>query len=85
MEKSIHTPEHERLLTLLRQIRLAADLRQEDVADRLGEHQSFVSKYESGERRLDLLELKQVCKALGVSLIDFVKRFEKSGRGSRRK
>jgi transcriptional regulator with XRE-family HTH domain len=34
--------------------------------------QSFVSKYESGERRLDLIELQQVCDALGVDLLVFV-------------
>ena len=51
----------------------------------LDEHQSFVSTYESGERRLDLMELKQVCKALGVSILDFVERFEKPKRGSRRR
>lgn len=78
MEKSIHTTEQKRLCSLLRQIRLGAGLRQEDLADILGRPQSFVSKYESGERRLDLLELRQICQAVGMSLADFVKRFEES-------
>jgi len=64
------------LLELLRQVRIEAGLRQVDLARKLRRPQSFVSKYESGERRLDLLELSQVCKALGTSLGDFVKRFE---------
>ena len=38
--------------------------------------QSFVSKYEIGERRLDLIELREVCAALGVPLLEFVKQFE---------
>ena len=71
-----HKDQHAHLLELLRQIRSEAGLRQVDLAKRLRQPQSFVSKYESGERRLDLLELQQVCAALGVSLRDFVKRFE---------
>lgn len=76
MEKSLFTPEQERFQQLLRQIRLGAGLRQSDLAERLGQPQSFVSKYESGERRLDLLELRQICQAVGLSLVDFVTRFE---------
>ncbi len=65
-----------RLQALLRSIRHEARLRQSDVAERLGRPQSFVSKYESGERRLDLIELRQVCIALDTSLEEFVRRFE---------
>ena len=66
------------LLSLLRQARLDAGLRQADVAQRLGKPQSFVSNYESGERRLDLLELEMVCKALDVELLEFVRRFSRA-------
>lgn len=66
----------ERLTSLLRQLRLAAGLHQADLAKKLGKPQSFVSRYEAGERRLDLIELQQVCKALGVPLTEFVNRFE---------
>ena len=76
MEKSAFTSDFERLKSLLRQIRAEAGLRQVDLAERLKQPQSFVSKYESGERRLDLLELRQVCGALGISLVEFVRRFE---------
>lgn len=63
-------------LSLVRQMRIDAGLRQADLADRLGEPQSFVSRYESGERRLDVLELRQICRVLGVQLVDFIKRLE---------
>lgn len=76
MGRSIGTSEQKKLLTLLRQIRLDAGLRQVDLAKRLGQPQSFVSKYESGERRLDLLELKRICDAVGISLSKFVRMFE---------
>ena len=76
MEKSIFTIEQEALQRVLRQLRLGAGLRQEDLAAALQEPQSFVSKYESGERRLDLIELRQVCKALGIQLLELITRFE---------
>lgn len=75
MDKTIRSEEMARLCALLRSTREAAGLRQEDVAQRLQEPQSFVSKYETGERRLDLVELRQVCAALGVDLIEFVTTF----------
>jgi transcriptional regulator with XRE-family HTH domain len=78
MEKSIFTPEQEKLSQLLRQIRLGAGLRQIDLAEKLSQPQSFISKYESGERRLDLLEVRQICQAVGISLLEFVERLEQT-------
>jgi len=77
MRKSIYTPDQEQLQALLKELRREAGLRQTDLADRLGTAQSFVSKYEAGERRLDFLELRMVCQALGVGMAEFVKRFER--------
>jgi transcriptional regulator with XRE-family HTH domain len=65
------------LLLLLRQLRLQAGLRQVDMATALGKPQAFVSYYESGARRLDLLELRQICEVLNVPLASFVRQFEK--------
>jgi len=48
------------------------------MAKALGKPQAFVSYYESGVRRLDLLELRQICGVLGLSLIDLVRKFESS-------
>ncbi len=64
------------LLSMLRDLRKGAGMTQVALAESLGVPQSFVSKYESGERRLDLLELQRVCQALDVSLVGFVKRFD---------
>jgi transcriptional regulator with XRE-family HTH domain len=68
----------DRLQLLLRQMRTEAGLTQTEVAQRLGQPQSFVSKYESGERRLDVLELREVCAVVGVDLADFVERLEQA-------
>jgi transcriptional regulator with XRE-family HTH domain len=78
MRKSIFTPEQAVLQRLLRQVRLGAGLSQAQLARQLGKPQSFVSKYESGERRLDLPELRQICQAVGVSLLDLIERFERA-------
>ncbi|HMN42631.1 MAG TPA: helix-turn-helix transcriptional regulator [Phycisphaerales bacterium] len=72
--------EKKRFLSLVRQLRLDAGLRQADLARKLGEAQSFVSRYESGDRRLDVLELRQICGVLGVSLAAFVERLEEDSR-----
>lgn len=76
MRKSLSTSKNKSLLALLRRIREEAGLRQVDVAERVGQPQSFVSKYESGERRLDLLELEFICEACGVELTNFVVRYQ---------
>ncbi|NEK79367.1 MAG: helix-turn-helix transcriptional regulator, partial [Xanthomonas perforans] len=49
-------------------------------ANALGKPQSYVSKYESGERRLDLIELSDLCSVLGISLYDFVSLLERGER-----
>jgi transcriptional regulator with XRE-family HTH domain len=77
MRKSLYSPEQDALRSLLRQLRLVAGLRQRELSRRLGKPQSFVSRYESGQRRLDLLELRQICQALGISLTTFVQRLER--------
>jgi transcriptional regulator with XRE-family HTH domain len=64
------------LAELLVSLRHEVKLRQTDLAERLGKPQSFVSKYESGERRLDILELHEICAALNVSLSEVISRLE---------
>jgi len=65
-----------RLRDLLRRLRTEAGLTQTELARRLGRPQSYVSKYEAGERRLDFLELREVCGALGTPMDEFLRRFE---------
>ena len=64
------------LVELLRRARIEAGLRQIDLAERLKVPQSVISKYEVGERRIDLLELRAICTALGLTLPDFVYQLE---------
>lgn len=78
MRKNIYTERHRRLLALLRELRIEAGLTQGELGARIGKDQTFVSKYESGVRRLDILELREVCQALDLTLGEFVRRLEKS-------
>lgn len=76
MEKSICTKEYAIFLSNLRLARKAAGLTQEQMAKRLHQTQSFVSKCERGERRIDVVELRSFCQAIGISLTDFVQNLE---------
>lgn len=67
-----------RLTSAFKQVRLDAKLTQAALAERLGQSQSYVSKYESGEQRLDLVEIEQICKAIDISLRDFVDKYLES-------
>ncbi len=73
---TLGTREHKILLKLLKKIRVEAGLRQVDLAKKLKVPQSMISKYEVGERRIDLLELREICAALGVSLGEVVEQLE---------
>ena len=73
----MHRREQTTLQELLRNMRVSAGLRQSDVAKKLGVPQSFVSKYEAGERRLDLIEIRKLCDLFGSSLSRFAVLFEK--------
>ena len=72
MEKTIFSKDYSVLLRELRKARKRSGLSQEELAERLGESQSFVSKCERGERRLDVVELRSFCNAIGVSFLDFM-------------
>jgi transcriptional regulator with XRE-family HTH domain len=69
-------PEYRIVANLIREVRLEAGLKQTELADRLAITQSVVSKYESGERRLDLLEIRRICSVCGVPLAAFIQRLE---------
>ena len=77
MEKSVFSREYDLMRKMLRQTREQAEITQIELAERLGETQSFVSKCERGERRLDLVQLRAFCKVLGVSLPTFVGEFDR--------
>jgi transcriptional regulator with XRE-family HTH domain len=72
MAKSLHTSEYEAFRKLLLTVREEAGLTQLEVATRLSKPQSFVAKYEGGERRLDVIEFMEICEALKVDPNDLI-------------
>lgn len=77
MQKTISSRNYAHFLKTLREAREQAGITQEEMATRLGETQSFVSKCERGERRMDVVELREFCKAMGLTLEKFIKQFER--------
>ncbi len=76
MKKRIYIAQRGRLVNLLREMRIEAGLTQVDLAARIAKDQAYVSRYESGQRRLDVLEVREICQVAGVALEEFVKRLE---------
>lgn len=68
MDKSLFSKDYDAFLSILRNTRERAGLTQAQLAELLGQTQSFVSKCERGERRLDLVEVRHFCLALGTTL-----------------
>ncbi|QEE41644.1 MULTISPECIES: helix-turn-helix transcriptional regulator [unclassified Methylobacterium] len=68
MARTLGSARHARLIELVIDAREAAGLTQAEVASRLGRHQPFVSNIESGERRVDLIELLDLAAIVGLDL-----------------
>lgn len=77
MKKKIYIAQRNRLVALLREMRIEADMTQTDLATHIEKDQAYVSRYESGQRRLDVLEVREICQAIGITLEGFAKRLEK--------
>lgn len=76
--EELYTARRDYLLPLLREIRREAGLTQTELAARIGKDQTFISKCESGERRVDVIELRDICRAVGITLEQFAKKLEES-------
>jgi transcriptional regulator with XRE-family HTH domain len=64
MQKSLKSPEYARLIAALVAVRKGAGVRQQGLAKKLGRPQSFIAKYEGGERRIDVVEFIAIARAL---------------------
>ena len=73
MGRSLHSERYKHLLARLREARLQVELTQIEVARRLRRPQSYVSKCESGERRIDVIELAEFANLYGKSIESFVR------------
>jgi transcriptional regulator with XRE-family HTH domain len=73
LDKSVHSGGQTAFCELMVKARKAAGLTQRELADRLRKPQSFVAKYEGGERRIDVVEFLTVCQAIGVDSAKLLK------------
>lgn len=76
MSKTIYSERYKRVLELLRQARKELGLTQVEVAEALGKPQSFVAKCESGERRIDIVELSEFARLYRKPLDYFVEHMQ---------
>jgi transcriptional regulator with XRE-family HTH domain len=79
IRKSVHSPEQLAFVELMVTARRKAGLTQHKLAKRLGKPQSFVAKYEGGERRLDVIEFIVVARAIGTDPIRLMRALVKRG------
>lgn len=78
MAKTLYQRENELFREHLRGAREAAGLTQSDLAQAIGRTQVFVSHVERGVRRLDTVELLEICRAMEVDLTSFISEFQKA-------
>ena len=80
LDKSVHSTGQATFCELMIKARKATGLTQQELAKRLHKPQSFVAKYEGGERRIDVVEFVTICRALEVDPIRLLKALLKSDR-----
>lgn len=73
MSKSVYTKDYEEIINRLKRARIDAGFSQQVVADKLGKPQSYISKIESGERRLDVAEIKKFAEVYKKGISYFIK------------
>ena len=77
MDKSIHSHLYHQVIGRLRSKREMKGVTQSQLADLLDVNQGFVSKIETCDRRLDIIELHHICQVLGISFVDFIQEVDR--------
>lgn len=76
MKKTIYSNEYTVFRTMLKETREGLDLSQDELGKKLGRHQPFIARIESGQRRLDVVEFIQMMRIMGVDSVSFLKKLE---------
>jgi transcriptional regulator with XRE-family HTH domain len=82
MAKTLGTEQHKALIAMLIAKREVAGITQAELAKALGEYQSFIARLESGQRRVDVIELIQIANILGFTASQIVKEIELMGQNA---
>ena len=72
IRRSLHSKDYKAFLRVLKRVREEAGLTQAELADRLGETQTYISKSERGQRRVDVVEFRRWCAHLSVDYAKFM-------------
>ena len=80
MAKSLHRAQYDLFRKMLVDARTVAGLTQVEVATGLGRPQSFVSKYERGDRRLDFTEFVEIAGVLGIDISEFLGTYQEGAK-----
>lgn len=75
MASSLHSDKYRIFRDMLVQARLASGLTQVEIAEKLAKPQSYVSKYERGERRLDFAEFMDLAEIMGIDVAQFIEKY----------
>ncbi|HRQ39312.1 MAG TPA: helix-turn-helix transcriptional regulator [Chloroflexota bacterium] len=78
MASSVHDPKYKNFCRLIITYRQRQGLTQMQLAEKLNRPQSFVSKYENGDRRVDLIEFLDIAEALEIDPLEFIRDFQKA-------
>jgi transcriptional regulator with XRE-family HTH domain len=84
IRRSLHSDEYKTFLRILKSVREDAGVTQVELATRLKQTQTFISKCERGQRRIDVIEMRQICKALKLDFGSFIKKLDAALKPSRR-
>ncbi len=84
IRRSLHSNDYTTFLRLLKQVREDAGLTQADLAKRIKQTQTYVSKSERGERRVDLIEMRLICNALKLDFGSFIGKLDVALKAPRR-
>ncbi len=74
--KTIYNEAYRKCIALLKSKRLERGITQEQLAEQLQVSQAVISKIETCERRLDIIELREICKAINVQFINYISEIE---------
>lgn len=73
---NIYEPCYRIFVECLKDFRTQSHMTQQELASLLNCPQSYISKYEQGQKRLDIVEIRRICNVLGVSLTEFAMEYE---------
>jgi len=76
MPSSLHNADYQLFRSMLIEARVTSGLTQVQIAERLSKPQSYISKYERGERRLDFPEFVELAEILGINVVAFVSDYQ---------